>query len=295
MTMPPPVYDIERPAALTAPVIFSSPHSGAFYPADFLEASRLSPLELRRSEDCYVDALFAAASKSGATLIKANYPRAFLDLNREAYELDLSMFKGHLPDFVNCSSSRVLAGLGTIPKLVSEATPIYKTTLSAEEGMQRIKDFYFPYHLALKELIHDVRSRFGFCVLVDCHSMPPLFSKGGFLPDRLIRKKGKRIDFVLGDNFGKSCDHSFMTTIHQFLNDKGYSVARNQPYAGGHITQHYGRPRQAVHAIQLEIGRDLYMDCRSLEPHQGFATLKTDLSELITLITSQEFMQQAAE
>ena len=125
--------------------------------------------------------------------------------------------------------------------------------------------------------------------------MPPLFSQGGFLPERLIRKKGKRIDFVLGDNFGKSCDHSFMAMIHQFLNDKGYSVARNQPYAGGYITQHYGRPRQCVHAIQLEIGRDLYMDCRSLEPHQGFATLKTDLSELITLITSQEFMQQAAE
>lgn len=295
MTMLPPVYEIERPAALTAPVIFSSPHSGAFYPTEFLEASRLSPLELRRSEDCYVDELFSAASTCGATLIKANYPRAFLDLNREAYELDLSMFNGHLPDFINCSSSRVLAGLGTIPKLVSEATPIYKTTIAAEEGMQRIRDYYFPYHLALKDLINDVRSRFGFCVLIDCHSMPPLFSKGGFLPERLIRKKGKRIDFVLGDNFGKSCDHSFMAMIHQFLNDKGYSVARNQPYAGGYITQHYGRPRQCVHAIQLEIGRDLYMDCRSLEPHQGFTTLKTDLSELIALITSQEFMQQAAE
>ena len=293
MTKPPPVYEIERPAELTAPVIFSSPHSGAFYPRHFLEASRLSALELRSSEDCYVDRLFSTASKWGALLIKANYPRAFLDLNREAYELDQSMFKGALPDVANTNSPRVLSGLGTIPKLVSEATPIYKTTLAVEEGLERIQDYYFPYHDALRALIDEVKSHFGFCIVIDCHSMPPLFSKGGFLPEKLTRKKGRKIDFVLGDNFGASCDHSLTASIHQFLNDKGHSVARNQPYAGGFITKRYGRPRQAVQVLQLEIGRDLYMDCQTLKPHEGFVGLKAELTELIGMITSSKKMQQA--
>ena len=295
MTMRPPVFEISRPAELTSPLIFSSPHSGSYYPPEFLEASRLTPLALRSSEDCYVDRLFSAAPSFGAFLIKANYPRAFLDLNREAYELDPAMFKGGLPPYANSSSPRVAAGLGTIPRLVAEAAPIYKNQLAIEEGLERINSFYFPFHLALQELISKVKAQFGYCLLIDCHSMPKLLTKGSSTTGGFLSSKRQSVDFVVGDNFGTACDGSLSTFVSQFFRDHGYSVTHNQPYAGGYITRRYGRPRQLTHAIQLEIGRNLYMNSRTLEPNDGFQLLQRLLTDFVRAITSFEFLHQAAE
>jgi N-formylglutamate amidohydrolase len=291
----PAVYKIELPAVVTSPVIFSSPHSGCFYPPEFIDTSRLSPLDLRRSEDCYVDQLFGAATTFGATLIKANYPRAFVDVNREAWELDPSMFNGPLPDNINRTSSRVASGLGTIPRLVAESTPIYKHQLAVEEGLDRIRQFYFPYHKALSKLIELRKEEFGHCLLIDCHSMPAPIQKDTSIFGRLGVLTPRPIDFVLGDSFGRSCDFDLVADCHRFLSQLGYNVARNKPYAGGYITKKYGRPARSVNCLQIEINRDLYMNSGNLEPTNDFKTLKHNLGKLISFLATVDDVQRAAE
>src|SRR6516225_12198846 len=106
------IFDLQQPVVRTLPLVLASPHSGTAYPADFLAASRLDPVALRRSEDCFVDELFAAGPRLGAPLLSARFPRAYIDVNREAYELAPSMFADALPKFVNAGSPRVRMGLG---------------------------------------------------------------------------------------------------------------------------------------------------------------------------------------
>ena len=239
-----------RPARQTVPVIFASPHSGRAYPSDFLAAARLDPLNLRRSEDGFVDELFSAAPDCGAPLLAATFPRAFCDANREPWELDPAMFADPLPSWVNTTSARVGAGLGTIARIVASGETIYRGKLSFAEAERRVRLFWRPFHETLEALIAGTRAMFGGCLLVDCHSMP---SHGG------ARTAGKA-DFVLGDAHGTTCNPLLTSFIEQKLTALGYIVRRNDPYAGGYITRHYGRPREHVNVVQLEIARELYMD-----------------------------------
>lgn len=266
-----------RPAAGVAlrPLVLSSPHSGAVYPADFLRQSRLDPVSLRRSEDCFVDQLFADAPKRGATLVRALFPRAYVDPNREPYELDPTMFRDTLPAFANTRSLRVLGGLGTIARVVADGAEIYREKLAFADAEDRIAQCYRPYHAALAEAIARAEQVHGMAILLDCHSMPSAAGPGG-------TGSGKgRADIVLGDRFGMSCAPEVIETAETVLRDLGYRVGRNDPYAGGYITHHYGRPRRGRHALQIEISRALYMDERRLEPTAGFDGLKADLDILI--------------
>ncbi len=248
------VLEIIRPESQVLPVVFASPHSGNRYPDSFIRASRLDPQALRKSEDSFVDEIFAAAPRFGAPLIKALFPRAYMDPNREPFELDPEMFDDDLPSYVNVHSPRVAAGLGTIARVVASGEDIYRGKLSFAEAADRINALYRPYHRALQELIEETRRRFGWCLLIDCHSMP---SVGG--PMDLDSGK-TRVDFVLGDCFGISCAPAITDHVEAVLAQGGHGVTRNAPYSGGHTTVHYGRPDAGVHALQIEINRALYMN-----------------------------------
>jgi N-formylglutamate amidohydrolase len=288
-TEPLPQFEIVEPARITAPVVFNSPHSGARYPAAFLATVRLDALALRRSEDAFVDELFLAAVDHGAPLMRAHFPRAFLDVNREPYELDPRMFEGRLPAYANTRSLRVAGGLGTIARVVGDAQEIYDRRLPVEEGIRRIETLYKPYHRALEDLLARVREEFGAAVLIDCHSMP---STG------LAREERQRADIVLGDRYGTSCSPGITDLAEATLRGLGFSVARNRPYAGGYITEHYGAPAAGVHALQIEINRALYMDEKSHERTAGFAVLCGKLSafaqQLVLFAQSELHIRRAA-
>jgi len=272
------------PRASQVPVVFASPHSGSHYPPGFVESSALELGTLRKSEDCYVDALFADVPALGAPLLRALYPRAYLDVNREAYELDPEMFAESLPAFVNTTSARVAAGLGTIARIVASRREIYRDKLTFAEAEGRIDGVYKPYHHALRELVSDAWSRFGFCILVDCHSMP---STG--LPN--LADGTRSIDVVLGDRGGLSCAPIVTDTIEASLSDLGYRVTRNNPYAGGFTTQHYGDPANGIHAIQIEINRAIYMDEVTLQPRSAFSRLRAHLQTMTAQLTSMAQQQ----
>lgn len=267
---------IEPPESVAPrPLVLSSPHSGSVYPHSFLRQSRLDPVSLRRSEDCFVDRLFSAAPGHGATLVKALFPRAYVDPNREPYELDPAMFADSLPSFANTRSLRVLGGLGTIARVVADGAEIYREKLPFAEAEARILACYRPYHAALSEALGRAEQRHGAVVLLDCHSMPSTAAPGE-------RDGGRgRPDIVLGDRFGMSCTPLVIETAEQLLRGLGYRVGRNDPYAGGYITHYYGRPRRGRHALQIEINRALYMDEQRLEPHTGFARVQAHLDHLV--------------
>jgi N-formylglutamate amidohydrolase len=266
----------ERPFA---PVVFTSAHSGRSYSADLMSGVRLCALDLRRSEDCFVDELFSAAPAHGAPLLAANFPRAFCDANREPWELDPNMFADPLPAWVNTTSTRVSAGLGTIAKVVASGESIYAAKLPFAEAERRIYTYWRPFHDTLSGLIGDIKARFGYCLLIDCHSMPA-YGQGR-------RSGGRAIDFVLGDLHGSACASRVTRSAEAFLSAKGFLVRRNDPYAGGFITRHYGRPAEDVHVLQIEIARALYMDEARIERLPGFVAIQQQITELVAAITLQ--------
>ena len=270
---------LARPARQTAPLVFASSHSGRDYPADFLAQARLDPVGLRRSEDCFVDDLFADAPAHGAPLLAATFPRAFCDANREPWELDPAMFQDALPSWVNSASPRVGAGLGTIARVVASGEAIYRDKLRFAEAERRVRLCWQPFHDALVELIEQTRAGFGACLLIDCHSMPAHGCLG--------RSGASAIDIVLGDAHGTACAARITRRIEQLFIGLGYTVRRNDPYAGGYITRHYGRPREAVHALQIEVARRLYMDETRIERGAGFASVRRDLTSLIAAIAAE--------
>jgi N-formylglutamate amidohydrolase len=266
-----PPYTLLRPEEQTAPVVLCSPHSGRVYPKAFLEASRLDAHTLRKSEDCFVDELFAPVVGLGAPLIAARFPRAYLDVNREPYELDPELFTGRLPDFANTQSARVVGGLGTIARIVADTEEIYRERLPIGIAFERIERLYRPFHSALADLLETTRQRFGLAVLVDCHSMPSA-SMG--------QPPGGRPHFVLGDRFGASCDARLTRFIRDILQGAGYDVQVNRPYAGGFITEHYGNPGHGVQSLQLEINRALYLDEATFTKNKDFPKLARTLSDM---------------
>ena len=266
------VLDLRQPARRAIPLVVASPHSGADYSDDFLAASRLDPLTLRRSEDSFVDAIFAAAPDLGAPLIAARFPRAYLDVNREAWELDPAMFSDLLPNFVNARSPRVRMGLGTIARVVASGEEIYARKLRFAEARQRVEVLYQPYHHALRHLVDETAANFGGYLLLDCHSMPSAASAVG-------GEAGA--DIVLGDCYGASCAPVIVEAARAFLAERQFAVALNAPYAGGFTTAHYGTPRRGRYALQIEINRALYMDERRYRKKPGFERLATEMTGLV--------------
>ena len=272
-----PPFQVSAPAEQRVPYVFNSPHSGRCYLQSFQQQSGLTSLQLRASEDVLVDSLFASVVEIGAPLLTAEFPRAWLDVNREPYELDPKLFRESLPAHANIRSMRVSGGLGTIPRIVAENMAIYETPPSLDDALWRIENIYRPYHITLRGLMAKSAVKFGYSVLVDCHSMP----SSGFKQD-----EGNRPEIIVGDRYGTSCDGEISREIIRRFSDLGYNVTRNKPYAGGFITEHYGRPLKGLHAVQIEINRSLYMNEKTLQPNGGFEILANDIRTVMAHLVS---------
>lgn len=266
-----PPFLLVHPEGGPGPVLFNSPHSGAIYPDFFVAQSRLDALSLRKSEDMDVDRLFDAVPSLGASWMAVTFPRAYCDVNREPYELDPKMFSGPVPAFANVRSLRVASGLGTIPRTVGDGLDIYKSSLPIDDALNRIATLYKPYHRALARALVTMKRRYGYAVLIDCHSMP---SVAVARPDHFA------CDIVLGDRFGASTHPAITDVIEASLVRQGYRVARNRPYAGGYITEHYGHPDSGFHTVQIEINRALYMTERLMVRSADFVAVKQDLTAM---------------
>jgi len=302
--------DIAEPPAVTlweaqhavSPLILAAPHAGRSYRPEFLEVSRLDKLQLRKTEDAFVDLLFQDAPKHGVPLLCANFPRAWVDVNREEWELDPAMFADKLPPQVAMGSARVAAGLGSIPRVAALGAPIYRRKLSLEEAEQRLEAGWRPYHRALTDLIERTKRQFGWCLLIDCHSMPTLGATSQSLIAQNQATQGEGSppvarpgtpDIILGDLFGTACRPDLVAWCERELQAKGYSVRRNAPYAGGYVTRHYGKPALGVHVLQLELARRLYMNEAAVEPHEGFAKLRQQCADLVIALV-QHLSQTAS-
>jgi N-formylglutamate amidohydrolase len=266
-----PPFEILEPAEGSSAVVFNSPHSGRIYPPNFLAISRLDHTTLRRSEDFFVDELIAGVVRRGHPVMRAHFPRCYVDVNREPYELDPRMFEGRLPSFANTRSMRVAGGLGTVARVVGDAQEIYDRRLPVDDALRRIETLYKPYHRALRRLFTRIHRDFGAAVLIDCHSMP---STAGSKDER------PRADVVIGDRYGTSCAGIISDVIDTTLRSLGYTVSRNKPYAGGFITEHYGNPAVGLHAIQVELNRSLYMDEKHYSRSETFTRVADDIDTL---------------
>ena len=266
------LFEIWEPPTQQVPLVLNSPHSGRIYPRSFVENSRLDQTGIRRSEDHFVDELFFSGVRLGAPMLAANFPRAYVDVNREPYELDPRMFDGCLPPFANTSSIRVAGGLGTIPRIVAENMEIYKQKLPVCEALERVELIYKPYHAALRKLIARTHTQFGRVVLIDCHSMPGNIRLSG---------SGIRPDFIIGDRYGTSASSELSRLALRLLEDMGFAAVRNKPYAGGFITEHYGRPARNLHALQIEINRSLYIDETTLKKKADFPRVVSALQHFL--------------
>ncbi|UXX82021.1 N-formylglutamate amidohydrolase [Roseovarius pelagicus] len=268
-------YHLIHPDRRNTSVVFASPHSGRDYPAWFLQRSILDAQAVRSSEDAFVDLLFAAAPREGAPFLQAGAPRALIDLNRAADELDPALIEGvrkvgHNP--------RVSSGLGVVPRVVANGQAIYEGKLSRAEVDTRIESYWHPYHAALRSQMDQAHAMFGQAILIDCHSMPHEAM------DQVARKGLRRPEVVLGDRFGASANAGIVEEIEQAFRAAGLCVARNTPFAGAYVTQHYGRPSRGRHAVQVEIDRALYMDEQRIEPNANFDAFRMVLNGVIAQI-----------
>ena len=267
----PPIAIVDAEADLL-PLVISSPHSGQIYPPGLLSEARIELEHLRRLEDGCVDRVFGDGPNVGAPLLHARFARAYVDPNRAAFELDADLFEGPLPGYVNLNSAKARAGLGSIPSRVA-GRAIYRSRLSFDEAQRRLRLAYWPYHHALQGLLAKAMQEFGVVLLLDCHSMPSLGANGSGT-DRVL-------DFALGDRFGRSCAPVVVEAVEAMLRSRGFTVARNRPYAGGHITASYGCPEADIHALQIEVRRGLYMDERTLLPHAALDDLRAVVRDLL--------------
>lgn len=268
-------YGLEMPAKRTSCVVFSSPHSGRDYPAALMKRTVLNRNVIRSSEDAFVDQLFDAAAEFGAPFLKAAMPRAYLDLNRSAEELDPALIQGARRQGHN---PRVASGLGVIPRVVANGRAIYRGKLTMDEARLRIDNYWRPYHARLKSLLAESHEEFGQAILVDCHSMPhEAVAISG-------NARGNKPDIVLGDRFGASASGVIVDQIEAAFASAGLNVARNAPFAGAYVTQTYGRPGRQQHAIQIEIDRSLYMDEETIEPNANFEEFREIMRDVVAEI-----------
>jgi N-formylglutamate amidohydrolase len=300
-------FHVSKPPADTpaTALVFASPHSGRIYPAGLMAASCLDAETIRQSEDAHVDDLISGAPAHGVTLIAVRLARAWIDVNREPWELDPAMFEDELPSYAKGRTARVAAGLGAIARIVSDGQEIYHRKLTFAEALARVEAVHRPYHAALAELIATTRQARGAAVLIDWHSMPSAAARhgadgrglnghaaktpGAKAPGAKAPGEGVGCDVVLGDRFGGACAPAVARLAEQCFRDLGYTVARNAPYAGGYTTEHYGRPLRKVHALQVEINRALYMDERTLAHTAGFRSLKADLEAVFAALAAVDW------
>lgn len=265
-------YHLSLPEVWRSSVVFSSPHSGSDYSDAFMAVSVLDGRTIRSSEDAFVDLLFESATEFGSPFLKAAAPRAFVDLNRSADELDPALIKGARR---NGHNPRVVSGLGVIPRVVANGRAIYSGKITMAEAEQRLSAYWRPYHAKLQGLLDDAHCEFGKAILIDCHSMPHEAI------DSVAKSSGRRPEIVIGDRFGASASSEIVEAVEAAFVSAGLAVARNAPFAGAYVTQTYGRPSRGQHAIQIEIDRSLYMNEDRVQPSRQFDSFRDLLRGVI--------------
>jgi N-formylglutamate amidohydrolase len=267
-----PAYRLLSPSEPTTSVVVASPHSGRHYPRSFLRSSMLDERSIRSSEDAFMDMLVEAAPELGAPLLAAEYPRAYIDLNRSADELDPGVIDG-VGRVVQ--TPRISSGLGVIPRVVANGRAIYRGKLDRAEADERIERIWHPYHQELDRLMQGAHDRFGEAVILDFHSMPHEAL------DSVARPGARRPEVVLGDRFGASARGDLVDALETAFLQAGLVVSRNAPFAGAYVTQRYGRPMRGWHAVQIEIDRSLYMNERLIRPNGNFDNVRRIVTSVI--------------
>lgn len=268
----PALISLKLPTPQTLPLVVAVPHAGRDYGQRFTNGAGLASSQMRRIEDPFADELAAQAPERGIPLLAALFPRIWLDVNRDWRELDPLLIRGgDLPEETLSASNNVRNGLGVVPRLLTGGIPIYTDCLTYADVQERLESAWHPYHATLRRLLEETRQGFGQCLLIDCHSMP-------------TSREAEPLDIVLGDGFGSTADGEIMILAEEHFASLGYRVSRNQPYAGGYTTRHYGRPADGIHALQIEIRRSLYMDEHSFERRPGLKALAEQLGTLFELL-----------
>lgn len=255
------------------PIVVSVPHAGTVFPHEFLNYTSLTIEELRSNEDLFVNQLIEPLIDEGIQVLSMNIARAFIDINRDKIELDAKMFYNYPKDKLVIENHRCRFGLGLIHRIDANNNPIYNGLISYNEVQERIKNIYDKYHKKLNQMINKCIKKFGFCVLIDCHSMPSKICN--------IIPLSDEIDFCIGNLFSQSCPEQMSVFIENNLKQKGYNVSLNVPYSGAFITFNYCQPRKKVYTLQLEVNRSLYSDEKTMQKNNKFQDVSSDICSLI--------------
>lgn len=268
------VLDIFNAEDIKFPLILSIPHCGTVFPQEFLDAVNVDVNTLRKNEDIFVyDLLKQAIDEAQITALKLNLNRAFIDVNRAKVEIDPNMFFDYPREDIGLNQQRSRYGLGIIHKITADSQPIYSGKISYKEAEERIKNVYDVYHHTLKNLIDRAINKFGFCLVLDCHSMPSKICS--------IISESPRIDYCLGNLFEQSCPNKISFYVENELSKREYYVSKNRPYSGAYITFNYCEPRKQSYTLQLEINREIYADENQLEKNANFQRVSYDLSKVV--------------
>lgn len=273
------VLDVFNDDEIKYPLVLSIPHCGTVFPEEFLKAVRPDVQTLRKNEDIFVyDLLKPAIDEAKITAVKLNLNRAFIDVNRAKVELDPNMFFDYPREDIGLNQQRSRYGLGIIHKVTADSQPIYAGKISYKEAEERIKNVYDVYHQTLKNLIERTIAKFGFCLVLDCHSMPSKICS--------IISESPRIDFCLGNLFEQSCPNKISFYVENELVKREYYVSKNRPYSGAFITFNYCEPRKQSYTLQLEINRVIYADENTLEKNVYFQHVSYDLGKVVTQLAN---------
>ncbi|MBR2299901.1 MAG: N-formylglutamate amidohydrolase [Alphaproteobacteria bacterium] len=267
------IYEEKAMDKLMYPLVLSIPHSGKIFPQEFFSLTSLSLNELRTNEDLLVDELLSPLEKEGVASVKMNISRAFIDVNRDKIELDEKMFYDYPADKIIFENSRCRSGYGLIHRVTSSGKSIYAEPISYTEVQERIKNVYDVYHKHLNSLVNKCVQKFGFCLLLDCHSMPSKICS--------IMQDETKIDICLGDLFSQSCPTHISDVLREDLLKKGYAVLKNVPYSGAYTTFNYCQPRKKIYTLQLELNRSIYVDEQTFEPNAHFQKVQKDLCNAV--------------
>jgi N-formylglutamate amidohydrolase len=274
----PGVLELRPPQGEWSPIVIDSPHSGAQFPEDF--GHSLARHHLRAAEDAFVDRLVGDAPTRGVAVLRAFFPRTYIDPNRAADDIDESLLTGPWPGRAQ-PGPKVTLGVGLIPRL-EPGGKVYARHLTVEEVQARLDRYYFPYHRALRETLDKTHDHFGIVWHIDCHSMPSISTA--------VSPEGpgkRRPDFCLGDRNGTTCRPELTEFIAGRLRQMGHRVTLNDPYKGAELIRRYAAPEHGRHALQLEINRALYMDEERIEPNERFEQTRRELATLITDIVER--------
>jgi len=255
------------------PIVLSSPHAGDVFPQEFLDNVALSEKELRSSEDCYVTELVKKASDTGIPLVSMNISRTFVDVNRDKIEIDDTMFY-NAPVRHDINSRRCRVGLGVLHRVVYPSKNIYNGLLNYNEAQERIKKVYDVYHRKLTKLVEQCVRKFGYCYIIDCHSMPSMICN--------VMNESRQLDFCICNLFDESCPAEVSALVKTKLEKCGYRVECNRPYSGAYIAFNYCQPRRRIYTLQLEVNRKLYMNEKTYQKNAHFQDVADNFSQVIT-------------